>query len=167
MQKQSKAWSLPCHLTPISVLKAAMCNFSYYIESNRSNNETFCYLCTCTVWKTRSIEIIFFMYVQQLNLCQKLFFLQNMGENMLCTKIVLNVRNKSVHNMFSPGLSLEFSCIELVIQWTICRHMYCGLLSWCKNKNFWQRFTCTCLLDLLCISDFTTSEKIEKNMYCF
>ena len=26
----------------------------------------------------------------------------------------------SVHNMFSPGLSLEFSRIELVIQWTIC-----------------------------------------------
>ena len=26
-------------------------------------------------------------------------------------------------NMFSPGLSLEFSCIELVIQWTICRHI--------------------------------------------
>ena len=29
----------------------------------------------------------------------------------------------SVHNMFSPGLSLEFSCIELVIQWTICCHI--------------------------------------------
>ena len=29
----------------------------------------------------------------------------------------------SVHNMFSPGLSLEFSCIELVIQGTICRHI--------------------------------------------
>jgi hypothetical protein len=26
----------------------------------------------------------------------------------------------SVHNMFSPGLSLQFSCIELVMQWTIC-----------------------------------------------
>ena len=33
------------------------------------------------------------------------------GENVLCTKIVLNVRNN-----ISPGLSLEFSCIELVIQ---------------------------------------------------
>ena len=31
-------------------------------------------------------------------------------------------------------LSLRFSCIELVIQWTICS---------CKNKSFWQRFTCT------------------------
>ena len=29
----------------------------------------------------------------------------------------------SVHYMFSPGLSLEFSCLELVIQWTICRHI--------------------------------------------
>ena len=29
----------------------------------------------------------------------------------------------SVHNMFSPGLSLEFSCIELVIQRTMCRHI--------------------------------------------
>ena len=38
------------------------------------------------------------------------------GENMLCTKIVLNVGSISVHNMFSPGLSLEFSCIELGIQ---------------------------------------------------
>ena len=38
-------------------------------------------------------------FLVQVNLCQKLFFLQN---------------------MFSPGLSLEFSCIELVIQWTIC-----------------------------------------------
>ena len=25
--------------------------------------------------------------------------------------------------MFSPGLSLEFSCIGLVIQLTICRHI--------------------------------------------
>ena len=25
----------------------------------------------------------------------------------------------SAHKMFSPGLSVEFSCIELVIQWTI------------------------------------------------
>ena len=28
----------------------------------------------------------------------------------------------SVHNMFSQGLILEFSCIELVIQWTISCH---------------------------------------------
>ena len=46
----------------------------------------------------------------------------------------------SVHNMFSPGFSLEFSCIELEIQWTICR------LYWCRNNRFWQRFTCTYFL---------------------
>jgi hypothetical protein len=37
-------------------------------------------------------------------------------ENMFCTKIVLNAKTISVHNMFSPGFSLEFSRIELVIQ---------------------------------------------------
>ena len=33
----------------------------------------------------------------------------------------------SVHIKFSLGLSLEFSCIELVLQWTICR--YFGLVD--------------------------------------
>ena len=41
-----------------------------------------------------------------------------------------------------PVLSLEFSCTELVIQWTIFCHMW---VSWCKNKCFWQRFTCVCV----------------------
>ena len=45
------------------------------------------------------------------------------GENMLCTKKFWMPETISVHNMFSPGLSLEFSCIELVIQWTICHHI--------------------------------------------
>ena len=45
------------------------------------------------------------------SLSEALLFAEH-GENMLCTKIVLTI---SVHNMFSPGLSLEFSCIELVI----------------------------------------------------
>ena len=43
----------------------------------------------------------------------------------------------SVQNVFSPGLSLEFSCIEfeqsVIILW-VC---------WRKNKSFWQRFTCS------------------------
>ena len=46
----------------------------------------------------------------------------------------------SVHNMF-----LEFSQVKLtwneqsaVILW----------VSWCKNKSFWQRFTCTYLLNI-------------------
>ena len=45
------------------------------------------------------------------SLSEALLFAEH-RENMLCTKIVLNGRN----NMFSQGLRLEFSCIELVIQ---------------------------------------------------
>ena len=41
------------------------------------------------------------------SLTEALLFAEH-GENML--------RTKSVHNMFSAGLVLEFSCIELVIQ---------------------------------------------------
>ena len=59
----------------------------------------------------------------QVNLCQKLFFLQIMRRTWCVQKLVWMSKTFSVHNMFSPGLSLEFSCIELVIQWTICRHM--------------------------------------------
>ena len=59
----------------------------------------------------------------QVNLCQKLFFWQNMGRTFCVQKLSWMLETISVHNMFSPGLSLEFSCIELVIQWTICRHI--------------------------------------------
>ena len=37
-------------------------------------------------------------------------------ENMLCTKIVPNVRNNFCTQHVPPGLSFEFSCIELAIQ---------------------------------------------------
>jgi hypothetical protein len=40
--------------------------------------------------------------------------------------------------LFSPCLSLEFSCNELVIQWKICRHIV-G-----KSKSFRQTFTHNC-----------------------
>ena len=74
------------------------------------------------------------------SLSEALLFAEH-GENRLCTKIVLNnIRTISVHTMFSLGLSFEFSCIELVIQWTIVDILW---VSWCKNKSFWQRFTCT------------------------
>ena len=46
----------------------------------------------------------------QVNLCQKLFFLQKMERTCCVQKLFLTFRT------FSPGLSLEFSCIELVIQ---------------------------------------------------
>ena len=62
-------------------------------------------------------------YLVQINLCQKLSFLQNMGRTCCVQKLFWMSEAISVHNMFSPGLSLEFSCIELVIQWTICRHI--------------------------------------------
>ena len=46
------------------------------------------------------------------------------GENMMCAKIVLNVKTKTKNNLCSPHvLSLLFSCIELVNQWTICCHI--------------------------------------------
>ena len=57
----------------------------------------------------------------QVNLCQKLFFLQNMGENMLCAKIVLNVRNNFRTQHVLPKFELGIFmyalhvCIELVI----------------------------------------------------
>ena len=38
-------------------------------------------------------------------------------------------------------LSLEFSCTELIIQWTIFCHTYYGLVD-TRNKYFWKRFTC-------------------------
>ena len=67
----------------------------------------------------------------QVNLCQKLFFLQNMRRTCCVKKFFWMSETISVHNMFSPGLSLEFSCIELVIQWTIsCKILsYCGLVD--------------------------------------
>ena len=59
----------------------------------------------------------------QVSLCQKLFFLQNMGRTCCVQKLFWMPEIISVHNMLSPGLSLEFSCIKLVIQWTICCHI--------------------------------------------
>ena len=64
-----------------------------------------------------------FSYSVHVNLCQKLFFLQNMGRT-CCVQKMFWMSTISVHNMFSPGLNLEFSLIELVIQWTFfCRHI--------------------------------------------
>ena len=80
----------------------------------------------------------------QVNLCQKDSFLNQLthnmttdcslnpefstrkfqAQNMLCTKIVLNVKTKTKNNVCTQHvLSLEFSCTELGIQWTICRHI--------------------------------------------
>ena len=84
-----------------------------------------------------NLDLYFGVCAVQVNLCQKLFFLQNMGRTCCVQKLFWMSDTISVHNMFSPGLSLEFSCIEqsAVILW----------VSWCKNKSFWQRFTCTAM----------------------
>ena len=39
----------------------------------------------------------------QVNLCQKLFFLQNMGRTCCVQKLFWTSETISVHNMFSPG----------------------------------------------------------------
>ena len=54
--------------------------------------------------------------------------LQNMGRTCCVQKLFWMSETISVHNMFSPGLSLEFSCIET------CNSMnnlssYCGLVD--------------------------------------
>ena len=72
------------------------------------------------LWSPRLSKLL----MLQVNLCQKLFFLQNMGRTCCLQKFFWMSATIYVHNMFSPGLSLEFSCIEqLVIQYTICRHI--------------------------------------------
>ena len=68
-------------------------------------------------------QVRFFKTLLQVNLCQKLFFLQNMGRVCCVQKLFWMSETISVHNMFSPGFSLKFSCIELLIQWRICRHI--------------------------------------------
>ena len=49
------------------------------------------------------------------SLSEALLFAEH-GENMLYTKMFWMSETISVHNMFSPDLCLEFSCVELVIQ---------------------------------------------------
>ena len=63
--------------------------------------------------KAKKFEIIFVFTGKSLS--EALLFAEH-EEKMLCTKIVLMSKTISVQNMFSPGLSSEFSCIELVIQ---------------------------------------------------
>ena len=67
-------------------------------------------------------------HVLQVNLCQKLFFLENMGRTCCVQKLFWMSKTISVHNMFSP-------CSELWIfmYWT-CNSMnnllsYCGLVD--------------------------------------
>ena len=69
--------------------------------------------------------------IVQVNLCQKLFYLQNMGRTCCVQKLFWMSETISVHNMFSTGLSLEFSRIELVINVNSMNNLltYCGLVD--------------------------------------
>ena len=87
------------------------------------------------------LDFWFIIKCVQVYLCQKLFFLKNMGENMLCTKIVLNVRNNFCTQHVLPRFELGTFMYWIVIQNE--QSVVILWVSWCKNKSFWQRFTCT------------------------
>ena len=78
----------------------------------------------------------------QVNFFSEALLFAKHGENMLCTEIVLNVKKQFLYTACSLHvLNLDFSCTY----WT-CNSMNNQLslwVSWCKNKSFWQRFTCT------------------------
>jgi hypothetical protein len=65
----------------------------------------------------------------QVNLCQKLFFLQNMGRTCCVQKLFWMSETISVHNMFSPGLSLEFSRTYWTCNSINNLSSYCGLVD--------------------------------------
>jgi hypothetical protein len=65
-------------------------------------------------------------------------------ENMLCSKIVLNVKTKTKNNLCAQHV---LPCSELVVfmYWTgksMNNLFFILWVSWSKNKCFWQRFTC-------------------------
>ena len=64
-------------------------------------------------------------------------------ENMLCTKIVLNVKTKT--KLCTQYVLLMFwACSFHLLNWKFNRQSFVILwVSYCKNKCFWKRFTCT------------------------
>ena len=115
--------SAPCQ----QFLNAPVCTHQWLTELLRKVNCALLQKCTHPFrFVPFKLKKIFFrggcMWLQ-VNLCQKLFFLKNMGRTCCVQTLFWMSKTISVHNMFFPGLSLEFSCIELVIQWTICRHI--------------------------------------------
>ena len=68
------------------------------------------------------------------SLSEALLFAEH-GENMLCTKIVLNIRNNFCTQHVLPRFELG-----IFMYWTC---------SWSKYKSFWQRFTCTHIVTCL------------------
>ena len=91
----------------------------------------------------------------QVNLRQKLSFLNQLthnrvrdcslsfprkiqAHNMLCTKIVFLIFVLIFKTVFVFFLNLYFSLNSMSNLLS-----YCGLFSWCENKSFYQRYTCT------------------------
>ena len=64
----------------------------------------------------------------QVNLCQKLLFLQNMGRTCCVHKLFWMSKSISVHNMYSPCSELGISRIELVNSMNNTSS-YCGLVD--------------------------------------
>ena len=98
----------------ISLLLCAQMIITYILGNGMIHYDSFFILFKCLLLEIQKGI--------QVNLCQKLFFLQNMGRTCCVQKMFWMSETISVH-MFSPGLRLEFSCIKLVIQWTIYRHI--------------------------------------------
>ena len=68
--------------------------------------------CTCEVWENKVLhefmtpswrDLNWIKILLKVNLCQKLFFLQNMGRTCCVQKLFWMSETISVHNMFSPG----------------------------------------------------------------
>ena len=94
------------------------------------------------VWPTTT-SCCFFKLFATKELCtgkslSEAFLFAEHGENMLRTKIILNVRNNFCAQHVLPRFELE------IFMYWICNSMN-NLSSysnrWCKNKSFWQRFT--------------------------
>ena len=71
------------------------------------------------------------------SLSEALLFAEH-GENMLCTKIVLNVRNNFCTRHVLPRFELR---IFMYWTWNSMNNLFILWVSWCKNKSSWQRFT--------------------------
>ena len=132
---QEKAWK-PFELSsssqvifskiPLRNLNFAPDSGLYLFPCRISTNRVLCLLCVCGL-------------LVQVNLCQKLFFLQNMGRTCCVQKLFWMAKTISVHNMFSPcselGIFMYWTCNSM-------NNLSSYWVSWCKNKSFWQRFTC-------------------------
>ena len=97
---------------------------------HKSASSTHMYLCSYCMNQTEKVLARHIFKSLQVNFCQKLFFLKNMGRRCV-HKLFWMSETISVHNMFFPGWSLEFLYIEHVIQWKSVVILW---VSWCKIR---------------------------------